>query len=149
MFVLDASLALAWCFEDEGTEFTEAVLAEVPAVGAAVPDIWVYEVGNALWSALRRGRISAQDADEFATRLGSLPILRVPLETVWVLDEVRSTAAEHGISVYDAAYLALARRLRQPLGTLDGTGKRVGLEQAAAACGVSMLSLETVRSWHR
>ena len=90
MFVLDASLALAWCFEDEATDFTTAVLSELPAVGAAVPDIWAYEVSNALWSASSRGRISSEDADELASRLGSLPILRVPLETNRVLDEVRS-----------------------------------------------------------
>lgn len=39
--VLDASLALSWCFKDEKTAFTEAVLRALPVVGAAVPSLRV------------------------------------------------------------------------------------------------------------
>jgi len=57
-FVLDASVAVAWCFEDEATKFTESVLDLLSAgAEALVPAIWPVEVANALLIAERRKRI--------------------------------------------------------------------------------------------
>jgi hypothetical protein len=47
-FVLDASIALAWCFEDEVTASTRDVLARLATESAAVPTIWPLEMANAL-----------------------------------------------------------------------------------------------------
>jgi hypothetical protein len=49
-FVLDASFALRWCFEDEGTEQTDALLMvlENQEGIAWVPGIWRYEMLNGL-----------------------------------------------------------------------------------------------------
>ena len=58
-FVLDASVAVAWCFEDEATKFTEGVLDLLSAgAEALVPAIWPVEVANALLIAERRNRMS-------------------------------------------------------------------------------------------
>jgi hypothetical protein len=58
-FVLDASVAVAWCFEDEATKFTESVLDLLSAgAEALVPAIWPVEVANALLIAERRKRIA-------------------------------------------------------------------------------------------
>jgi predicted nucleic acid-binding protein len=46
--VIDASLAMAWYFADEGTEATEALLDRVTRGGAVVPSHWKLEVANAL-----------------------------------------------------------------------------------------------------
>jgi hypothetical protein len=46
MLVVDASIALTWCFEDEVTAATEAIGAHVDADGAVVPNLWRLEVAN-------------------------------------------------------------------------------------------------------
>ena len=47
-FVLDASTTMPWCFVDEATPFTEAVLDRLRAEGAMVPAVWPLEVANTL-----------------------------------------------------------------------------------------------------
>jgi predicted nucleic acid-binding protein len=148
-FVLDASLTLAWCFADEQTRFTDAALAAVPIVGAAVPTIWIYEVANGLRTAQRAGRLTEDAVAEFVDRLGLLPIDTVAMTAETMLGEVRLLALGQDLTVYDASYLILARRLAMPLGTLDGSGKRHGLKQAAARSGVPLLSIEHVDAWTR
>lgn len=146
-FVLDASLTLAWCFQDERTRFTDAVLQALPRLGAAVPSLWVYEVANALRTAQRSLRITEQAATEFAEALGALPIEVVLAPPRTTLMEARLLAVQHNLSVYDACYLALARGLGLPLATLDGSGKRMGIKQAAPACRVDLLEESTVTAW--
>jgi hypothetical protein len=50
-FVLDCSLAMTWCFEDEGTALSEAVLERLERDTALVPAIWPFEVANVLLTA--------------------------------------------------------------------------------------------------
>ena len=57
-FVLDASIALAWCFADEATPATDALLDRLADEEAAAPALWRLEVANALAMAERRGRLS-------------------------------------------------------------------------------------------
>ena len=71
-----------------------------------------------------------------------LPIETVLLEPSTMLGEVRLTALQCNLSAYDASYLVLAKRLRVPLGSLDGVGRRHGLKQAASERGVPLLSAE-------
>ena len=49
-FILDASFALHWCFEDEATPASEAVLTQLQDQKdtASVPDIWALEILNGL-----------------------------------------------------------------------------------------------------
>jgi predicted nucleic acid-binding protein len=141
-FVLDASLALAWCFKDERTKFTAAVLDALPVLGAAVPTIWIYEVTNGLRTAQRSARITEEAVAEFVYLLGPLPIDTILLDPEAMFGDVRHAALEHNLSAYDASYLVLAQKLHVPLGTLDGTGMRMGLKQAAAKLQVPLLSEE-------
>jgi len=54
--VLDASMAVAWAFEDEHTLAVLSALERVSDDGATVPSIWRLEVANAFRSAVRRKR---------------------------------------------------------------------------------------------
>ena len=45
-FVLNASVALAWCFESETDHFTDAVLDSLAESAAVVPAVWPLEIGN-------------------------------------------------------------------------------------------------------
>jgi hypothetical protein len=62
-FVLDASVTGAWCFEDQSTAYTDAVLeAVIKGAEALVPPIWRYEVANLLVVAERRKKIALRRA---------------------------------------------------------------------------------------
>ena len=47
-FVLDCSITMAWCFEDESNEYTDAILEKLEISTAVVPTIWPLEVANVL-----------------------------------------------------------------------------------------------------
>lgn len=133
--VLDASLTLQWFLEDEaGREYGLSVLASLSTKRAVVPILWFYEVGNGLLMAHRRKRITLDKIDGFLSRLKALPIdaaEQVPSEIL----ELPALAQQYGLTNYDAAYLALARRLNLPLATND-----TDLRRAATAAGVAMVA---------
>jgi len=133
--VLDASVTMAWCFEDEKSALTEGLLEALAEGGeATVPGIWAYEVANAVAGALRRGRITAAAGTSFIEDVQGLPI-RVEAEGEQrVFEAVFQVACRHGLTVYDAAYLELAMRRGLPLGTLDE-----GLKGAAREAGVEVV----------
>jgi predicted nucleic acid-binding protein len=133
-FVLDCSVAVAWCFEDEAGPATDALLDRLDAESAAVPALFPLELGNVLAMAERRGRITAARIAEFVAFLGDLPITIDPLTSERGLQETLSLARRERLTTYDAAYLELAMRLGVPLATRDRQ-----LQQAAARVGTGVL----------
>ena len=130
-FVLDASLALQWFLEDEADrKYSLAILATLAEKRALVPLLWCYEVGNGLLMAYRRKRISLDQVDGFLTRLKSLPIDTAQPIPSEIFDLPR-LAQKHGLTNYDAAYLAVALSHNLPLATTDNALRRV-----AEAAGV-------------
>ena len=77
--VLDSSVTLTWCFEDERTPATAAMLEQVAEAGAVAPTLWPLEILNALVMAERRGRINAAQRLQLAQRL-SLPLATLDKE---------------------------------------------------------------------
>lgn len=134
MFVIDASVAVAWCFEDEATDASEAVLDQLRTDHAAVPAVWPLEVANVLLVAERRGRLSEAQGLRFLELLAQLPIDVDDSPT----DKAGIVAAgrRHELSSFDASYLMLAERLGTSLATLDRR-----LAQAAGNAGV-LLTIE-------
>lgn len=133
-FVLDASIAIAWCFEDEADPAVDALLDSLKAQGAVVPALWPLEVTNVLLQAERRGRITMVTVDG---RLAAFEALPITVDTtLWLRigAAILGLARLHGLTTYDAAYLELATRQRLPLATRD---KALG--RAAAAVGVVTL----------
>jgi predicted nucleic acid-binding protein len=131
-FVLDASVAMAWCFEDETTGDTEAMLDKLTEDPAVVPSLWEFEVANVLLVAERRGRLTEFQAARFVELLGRLPItvdLAPPTMTTLL-----AAGRRHELSAYDAAYLVLAERDGIPLATQDEK-----LRAAARSAGVPLL----------
>ncbi|HOA57263.1 MAG TPA: type II toxin-antitoxin system VapC family toxin [Dermatophilaceae bacterium] len=131
-FVLDSSVALSWCFEDEVTEATLRIRERLSTERAVVPSLWLLEVANVLLLGARRGRLTAEAAAEFADLLVGLPIDVVEPERD--IADLMQLAAEHRLTAYDAAYLQVAAARRLPLATLDAT-----LAEAARAAGVGLL----------
>lgn len=130
-FVLDASVTLAWAFDDERDRGALDALARLRSGEAVVASLWPLEVTNGLLAAERRGRITAADASRFIHLVRSLPIVVDPVARVRLFEATMALARRHGLTTYDAAYLELASRLGVPLATLDGD-----LRNAAAAEGV-------------
>ena len=125
MFVVDASVTLTWCFEDETTDATQAVLRRLFDEGGVAPGHWPIEVANALWTAERRGRLADGRLDQAHVVLRRLPVDIVALDLEAALT-AHGVAKIHSLSAYDAAYLELARSRGLGLATTD--------QRLAAAC---------------
>ena len=132
--VVDNSIALTWCFEDERTPATVALLEKVARAGAVAPWLWPLEALNALLMAERRGRLDAERRHRLMAFLYDLPITLDPdgLGRVWTATV--GLAEQHRLTVYDAVYLELAQRRNLPLTTLDAD-----LRAAASALGIRLL----------
>jgi predicted nucleic acid-binding protein len=131
-FVLDASIALAWCFEDEATPATLALLDTLESHVAHVPSLWGLEVSNILLGAERKKRLTQAQMAQFIELLDQLNI-QVDGETAnRALHETIALAHSTKLTTYDACYLELAMRLGLPLATKDQA-----LAQAAGQVGVT------------
>jgi len=119
-FVLDASMTLAWCFEDEGTPFTESVYDQLRSgSNCLVPAVWPSEVANGLRQAERRGRITPERANDFLSMLLAQPISVMDPSPERTFQAVLNLARDQQLTVYDAMYLDLALREGLPLASLD------------------------------
>ena len=132
-FVLDASFALCWCFDDEATPQTESTLTSLENQEAIawVPAIWKYEMLNGLGKGVTRGRLTRDKALLFWQEVQALP---VRVADVAVNETLLELALKHNLAVYDACYLSLTQARRLPLATVDGK-----LQQAAESVGVQVI----------
>ena len=130
-FVLDASVPLAWFFEDEFNDYAGRVRSALAAERVVAPWLWPVEVANALAMAERRGRMEAAKVDRALKLLEKLP---VEVQTVRA-DPARllELCRRHQRTAYDALYLDLALRERCAVATLDG-----GMRQACIEAGVEL-----------
>lgn len=136
-FVADASVTLAWCFADEATSFTEAVLDLLSREAEAiVPPIWPFEVANALLMCERRKRVTNSQTASLLRRIADLPISIDPVQAGIAFGGILSLARSAQLTECDASYLELAQREGLPLATLDE-----GLRRAARSVGVSLLKV--------
>ncbi len=133
-FVLDNSVALAWCFADEQTPAVMALLDRVVERGAVAPQLWPVEALNGLLAAERRGRIEPGRRHRLAGFLRDLPVVidNEMAEQAWTASAV--LAETQRLTMYDATYLELAIRRGLALATNDKA-----LREAALRLGVELL----------
>ena len=117
--VLDASMTIAWLFDDERTEAAHAVMRQVVAEGAIVPSLWRLEVANVLRNAERRGRCNEAYVDWSLARLARLAIKRDDETDNHAWGATQTLARKEDLSLYDAAYLELAVRRHLKLASCD------------------------------
>ena len=132
-FVLDCSVTMAWCFDDEATDYTNGVRDSLADVRAIVPALWPVEVANATIVGERRKRLDEARSSRFLSLLKSLPIVIDGETAARAWTDTMHLARAHNLSAYDATYLELAIRRGLPLACLDGK-----LKTAAGAVGVSL-----------
>ena len=133
-FVVDASVTLAWCFEDGSSPRADEVRDRLAREDAVVPSIWPLEVANGLRGAERRNRLTPGELPGLRQLLSALPIRVEPISLDAALSEVLEIARAVQLTAYDAAYLALAIRRGLPLATVDAH-----LRDAAGQAGIELL----------
>jgi predicted nucleic acid-binding protein len=134
-FVLDASITLAWFFDDETDPYADAVEDALTTATAFVPSLWYLEVANALLVGERRKRTTEAKVTQFLSLLKQLPIVPDDETAYRAWQESLVLARAHDLSVYDASYLELAMRHGLPLASNDAklkaAAKSVGVEEFA------------------
>jgi predicted nucleic acid-binding protein len=130
-FVLDCSITMAWCFDDEATPYTDGVRDSLADMRGVVPGIWPLEAANATIVGERLGRLDPARSRRFFVVFEALSIIRDEESGNRAFDEIVHLARTYQLSAYDAAYLELAIGRGLPLACVDGK-----LKTAAAGAGV-------------
>jgi predicted nucleic acid-binding protein len=100
--VIDASVAVKWVIDEEGT--TEALALRGRALAA--PDLLIAECANILWKKVRRNELSEQEA-VFAAGLLARADIELMAMRPYLEAAVRiAVALDH--PAYDCIYIALA-----------------------------------------
>ena len=129
--VVDASVVACWILADESDPVADAALARIDFDPIVAPSLWWWETRNLLIVAERRGRLEPAKTAEALRLLADCPLT---FDADADEEALLQLARRRGLTVYDAAYLELALRLRCPLATLDR-----GLADAARAEGASLI----------
>lgn len=114
-FVIDASVAVKWFIEEEGSQRAEHLLDE--RVELYAPRILLGEVANALWKSVKRGEVPMPLAEEALRRLPRT--VRFLFDTDDFLREALQMAVALDHPVYDCLYVEGARRRELRLVTAD------------------------------
>jgi predicted nucleic acid-binding protein len=133
MPIVDASVALKWLIDEEGSEAASALAAEP----LSSPSLILAECANALWAKALRHEISAAEVLERLALLRAAPVLLVPLEEL--VEDATRLAVTLGHPVYDCLYLALAVREKTRLVTADRQFARVVREDKVLAGHLQLL----------
>ena len=117
--VVDASVAIKLFLAEPLSSEAHSLFACLADAGSAfhVPDLLYAECGNILWKHVQRGNGTAALATAHFAAVAKLPLQRTP--TADLGGDALALALSHGISVYDACYVALSQRLGVPLITAD------------------------------
>lgn len=121
MKVVDSSALVKYVVREDGWRNIRKHLEE----GCATVELALKEVANALW----KRSLSADIQHDFATKVLESIVKLKPFKVVAqddVLLDALELANKHKVTVYDALFIALAKRLSCPLVTSDA-------EQAKAA----------------
>ncbi len=133
-FVIDNTVVMAWCFQDEANPYADAVLEQLTTSGVTVPASWPLEVGNILLAAERNNRLSEADITRLVALLKKLPLTVEQDTPLRAMGEILMLAREHRLSTFEASYLDLAMRGSMALATLNQN-----LRYAATKCRVPIL----------
>jgi predicted nucleic acid-binding protein len=120
--VVDACVAAKWLLPAAGEGLLEQadhliarhVKRELQLLA---PDLIEAEIGNVLWKAARRKRISPADAENSLRRFTELGIESIP--TSDLLGKALQIAVAYDRSFYDALYVAVALATKSELVTAD------------------------------
>jgi predicted nucleic acid-binding protein len=113
--VIDASAAVGLVLAVPGTETFVPLLEEATLVTA--PDLYIAEVGNALWKYRKADLLPMEQCELLLEQALSLPD-RIESSAMFY-QEAFALACRHLQPLYDALYLILARRANATILTMD------------------------------
>lgn len=114
-FVIDASIAVKWVVEENGTENALALRGRTKLIA---PELLTAECANIFWKKVQRGELTKDEA-LFATRLLQSSDIEL-LPTRVLLEPAARLAIELNHPAYDCIYIALAIEHNCRFVTADG-----------------------------
>jgi predicted nucleic acid-binding protein len=113
--VVDASVAVKWLLPEAGSKAATALGGQDS--GLIAPSLIAAEIGNAVWKAVRSGKVQRSEA------LAGIDAVLLWFESLIPIEHLCLRALNLAITlrhpIYDCFYLALAERENAPLATAD------------------------------
>jgi predicted nucleic acid-binding protein len=119
--VADANLFLAVVLNEPERD---TIIELTEKYDLIAPLILPFEIGNALSAMAKRNRLRDEQCLSILNQFRKIPVRLVEVD----IDSALRIAMDKGIYAYDAYYLEVAKRLRQPLMTLDSRMRDVAQE---------------------
>lgn len=113
--IIDASVAIKWFLNEDGTNEALAILDQISLIFA--PEIFEIEIAAILTKRVRMRDLVIEEAQTIKSYFDDLPIIRVEYDRI--KDMAFLMASEFNITLYDAIYLATAIAFRGELITAD------------------------------
>lgn len=122
LVVVDASVATKWYLPENGESLVSQALAlldkyDKKEIRFVVPDLFYVEIASAIWKAVRVGRVPRAFGDQALVYVTQREFPTVP--SLKLLDEAFAIAMDHGRTVCDSLYVALAVQAKTYLITAD------------------------------
>lgn len=114
MLVIDASIAVKWVVEEEGTDAALGLRADFLFVA---PELLVAECANILWKKVQRGELLRDEAVMASRLLERSGIDHVPMRGM--LEQATELAITLAHPAYDCVYRAVARQRNARFVTAD------------------------------
>ena len=114
-FVIDASIAIKWVVEEDGTDNALALRRRAKLLA---PELLTAECANILWKKVQRGELTVDEALLAARLLQASDIELLPTRAL--LEPATRLAIELNHPAYDCIYIALAIEHDSQFVTADG-----------------------------
>jgi predicted nucleic acid-binding protein len=128
VIVVDSSVLVKYFSREPGWKQAEQLLKE----GAVTVELALKELANALWKKVLRGEMDLQVAETILRDLARGDVVKLLDQTQLLPDALRIAAAKR-ITVYDALFIAAAKKMGLPLATADKLQAEVSREAGIEA----------------